>query len=208
MLMYDVERAQNAVQFLVDSPYFLHHVRKLRNVVKRPKALPFKGETESLNELLIIGRQNVSAMENLIDVADFKRKAKTPYMNAFMAAKRARERKVMEVEEVSLGRKLTLDERIALIRGTRERWRKERDLHIESCNSQYKLSFGREPNWQQHNQFIKDFWMLKDVELDVMLRKAQQFVATRSHPKKYEVKVVRKPRNSIMADKLEEALKK
>lgn len=211
MLNYDVERAKQAVQFLVDSPYVKHHVKKLRNVVKRPRALPFSEDAEVLNELLVIGRQNPQAMENLIDVADFKRKAKTPYMNAFMAAKRARERKVVEIEEVSLGRKLTLDERLELVRRTRERWATERDAHRDACVEQYKLSFHQEPNWKQANQFIKDFWLLKDNELDVLLRKAEQFVATRTVPKKHVFVpnvVTRKPRNTIMADKLHAALEK
>lgn len=209
MLKYDVERAKAAVQFLVDSPYVKHHVKKLRNTVARPRSLPFSEDAEVLNELLVIGRQSKLAMENLIDVADFKRKAKTPYMNAFMAAKRARERKVVDIEEVSLGRKLTLDERLELIRRTRERWSKERELHKEACTAQYRMHFQKDPNWQQSNQFIKDFWMLKDVELDVLLRKAEQFVATRAAPKRivFAPRVVRTPRNTIMADKLRAAIK-
>lgn len=199
MLKYDVERAQRAVQFLVDSPYTKHHVKRLRSVVKRPRSLPFSGDAEVLNELLVIGRQQYQAMENLIEVADFKRKEKTPYMNAFMAAKRAREKKVVEIEETTLGRKLTLDERLALIRATRDRWNKERELHKDACTSQYRAHFNREPNWQQSNQFIKDFWMLKDVELDVLLRKAQQFVSTRATP--FVPKVVRAPRETLHAKK-------
>jgi hypothetical protein len=209
MLKYDVERAQRAVQFLVDSPYYKHHIRRLRNVVKRPRALPFSDESETLNELLVIGRQNVQAMENLIAVADHKRHEKTPYMTAFMAAKRAREKKVVEIEETTLGRKLTLDERLALIRRTREQWNAERELHKASCTEQYRTHFGREPNWQQSNQFIKDFWMLKDVKLDVMLREAQQFVSSRKAPKTtFKPKVVRTPRNTIMADRMRDAMKK
>jgi hypothetical protein len=101
MLRYDIERARTAVQYLVDSPYFKHHVKRLRNVVSRPRALPFDGDSETLNELLVLGRQNLEAMENLISVAEFKRGAKGSYMSGFMRAKRERDRKLILIEEVA-----------------------------------------------------------------------------------------------------------
>ena len=73
MIKFDVARARQAVQYLVDTNYFSHHLRKLRSTVEKPRALPFKGEAEVLNELLLIGRQNLDAMEKLVALAEFKR---------------------------------------------------------------------------------------------------------------------------------------
>lgn len=177
MLNYDINRAQQAIQFLVDSPYVKHHVKRLRNVVKRPRAMPFNGEAEALNELLVIGRQNTQALENLLEVVDHKRQEKPPYMAAFMAAKRARERKVVQIEELLIGRKLTLDERLHLIRVVRSRWAREKAAHIERCADEYRNQIGTEPKWLQTNQFIKDFWMLKDIELDMLLERTMDELA-------------------------------
>ena len=181
MLKYDIGRAQKAVQFLVDSPYVKHHEKRLRNVVQRPRSLPFHGDAEVLNELLVIGRQNLKAMENLLDVVAHKREAKPPYMAGFMAAKRARERMAVETEELLLGRKLTLDERLHLIRGISARWAEEKKAHIDRCCNEYRTQIGREPQWLQKNQFIKDFWMLKDMELESMLERTKDVVSM-PHP--------------------------
>lgn len=208
MLKFDVQRAQEAVQYLVDSSYEKHHVKRLRNVVQRPRSLPFRGEAEVLNELLVVGRQNLRAMENLIAVAEFKRSAKTPYMKAFMQAKRERDRKVVQIEEVTNNRKLTLDERVALLRATHEKWNTERSRHLQGCAQQYREQCGKEPEWAHSNAFIKDFWMHKDMELDVLLRKAKEFASHRHQPKKEFVPVrpQRVPRNPVMADKLRKIL--
>lgn len=211
MLQYDVSRAKYAVQFLVDSPYAKHHVKRLRNVVQQPRALPFSGDAEVLNELLIVGRQSKTAMENLIEVAEFKRKQKPNYMTDFMRQKRARERKLVEIEEVGLGRKLTLDERVQLVQSTRDRWAREKQIHIEQRTEAHTIQFGTPPNWATSNQFIKDFWQMKDLELDVLMERAKQFAAEQHHPRRYVVRVepvARKPRNPTMREQLERALKK
>lgn len=208
MLKFDVQRAQAAVQYLVDSSYEKHHVKRLRNVVQRPRSLPFRGDAEVLNELLIVGRQNLQAMENLIAVAEFKRSAKDPYMKAFMRAKRERDRKVVAIEEITSGRKLTLDERVNLLRETHQKWHRERSHHMQVCTQQYRDQCGKEPEWAHSNAFIKDFWMHKDMELDVLVRKAREFAAHRQHPKREFVPVrpQHAPRNPVMAEKLRKIL--
>lgn len=177
MLHYDIGRAQKAVQFLVDSPYVIHHIKRLRNLVQRPRSLPFSGDAEPLNELLVIGRQSRQALDNLIEVVESKRSERPAYMTAFMAARRARERKVVEIEELMLERKLTLDERLIFLRDVQRRWSNEKLAHIDRCTREYRQQIGKEPQWLQKNQFIKDFWMLKDMELDVMLERVRDVVA-------------------------------
>lgn len=209
MLRYDLERARMAVQYLVDTSYFKHHVRRLRSTVERPRSLPFNGDAEVLNELLVVGRQSREAMENLIAVADFKRTAKGTYMSNFMRAKRERDRKVIQIEEVSLGRKLTLDERLHLLRTSHAKWETEKEQHKAYCAKQYREQFGKEPEWKHLNAFVRDFWTTKDMELEVLLHKAKEYVYHKQHPVKREVvvhRVVRAPRNPIMANKLREVI--
>jgi hypothetical protein len=115
MVAYDLERARKAVQFLVDSSYFAHHIKKLRSTVHKPRSMPFKDDSEVLNELLTIGRQNLQAMENLIQVAEIKRDDRNAYQRQYMAAKRQRDRKVIELEEVMVGKRLSVDERAKVL---------------------------------------------------------------------------------------------
>lgn len=209
MLRYDVERARQAVQYLVDDPYFKHHVKRLLNTVIRPRAMPFKDEAETLNELLVVGRQNREAMDNLIAMAQFKRDAKGSYMSSFMRAKRERDRKLIQIEELSAGHKLPLDERVHLLRKAHDKWGQEREQHKLYCAQKYREQFGKEPEWAHKNAFVKDFWANKDMELDVLLHKAREYISHRQHPPKREVvvhRVVHTPRNPVMADKLRLAI--
>lgn len=179
MLTYDVERAKQAVQYLVGSPYYKHHVRRLRNSLGKAVVQPFHGETEPLNELVVIGRQSAQALENLFKVVEGKRSAQGSYMRQFMATKRQRERKVVQVEEARQRRKLSLDERIEFLRTTYERWAKEKDEHVARCALQYEVQFGRSPAWAHKNEFIRDFWVHKDIQLDVELGRATDAPAER-----------------------------
>jgi hypothetical protein len=113
---YNKARVREAVQYLVGSSYFHHHVTKLRSSVEKPRSMPFKDDAEALNELLVIGRQNLDAMENLISVAEFKRGDKNEYQREYMAAKRQRDRKVCELEELMTGKPLVQAARDAVLR--------------------------------------------------------------------------------------------
>lgn len=164
MITYDREKAREAVQYLVDSSYFHLHVKKLRNTVGRPRSLPFREDAEALNELLLIGRQNQLAMENLISVAEHKRGGKTEYQRQYMAAKRKRDRKVVKLEEILTGGRLDAAQRKQLLKRQYTVWHKERDQLLEE-NSDL--------SWTERNELIRDFWARKDRELDVLIEDAK-----------------------------------
>ena len=208
MLNYNIAKARDAVQFLVDSPYYKHHVVKLRNTVPRPRAMPFKGNAEVLNELLVVGRQSLVALENLLAVVEFKRGGRESYMKSFMQAKRTRDYKLIHAEETTLGRKMTLEERVAYLRKQHAHWALQKTEHKARCAKEYRDQFGKEPTWAHNNAFIKDFWMHKDMELDVLLEQARHFAAGRKRPTvAIPVRhVTRAPRNPAMANKLSLAI--
>lgn len=165
MIDYDSDRARLAVQFLVDSPYFRQHVRKLHTSVVRPRAMPFKGESEPLNELLVIGRQNLQAMENLIEVAQVKRDDRNDYQRQYMAAKRQRDRKVIELEELLEARKLPHEYRVRVLQKQYVVWNKERD--------QFIASLGEIP-WAERNGQLRLFWERKEAEIDELIVEARK----------------------------------
>lgn len=162
---YDLDRARKAVQYLVDSSYFLHHLKKLRSTVEKPRALPFREEAEVLNELLIIGRQNLKAMENLIKVAEAKRDDRNSYQRQFMAAKRQRDRKVIQLEELMAGQRLSLGERHKALLRQYDIWNKEKDKHIATMPG---LS------WGERNERIRAFWARKEAEVDALIEEAKK----------------------------------
>lgn len=184
MINYDKARAKQAVQFLVDSSYFHHHVTKLRNTVEKPRSLPFKDDAEALNELLLIGRQNLQAMENLIAVAEFKRTNKNDYQREYMAAKRQRDRKVLLLEELMSGKPVEPVHRKAVLRQQYTVWNKERDVLLKRNSS---------AGWSERNRILKSFWDTKELELDGLIDEARKTGPVKRGPKRV-VKVTQEPK--------------
>jgi len=169
-MKYDQNRARQAVKYLVETPYFPHRVRGLRTEVKRPRALPYTDEAEVLNELLVIGRQNLQAMENLIAVAAYKRDDdRNEYQRLYMAAQRKRFRMAVELEERRTGHKMGLDERTRFAHEVQALWLEERDAYVESRTVQVKQQFGEYPTHEDKKAFIEVFWQNKAAELQAML---------------------------------------
>lgn len=196
MIQYDTARAKAAVQYLVDSSYFHHHIKKLRNTVDKPRAMPFKDDAEVLNELLVIGRQNVAAMENLIAVAEFKRGGKNEYQREYMAAKRKRDRKVLDLEEAMTGSKLAAEAKLKVLRKQYVVWNKERDALMKSIANQ---------SWTDRNNSIREFWDRKEAEVDALLAEAKR---TGPVKKKQAIRVVKAEPKTGFGKALANAIKK
>jgi hypothetical protein len=195
MLTYNAQRATKAVQFLVDSSYFSHHVTKLRSTVKKPRAMPFKGEAEVLNELLVIGRQNLHAMENLIAVAKGKRTPRGEYQAQYMAQKRLRDRKVVQLESILAGRKLNLDERVQVIQKQYDVWNRELERILAEQNT----------GWKDRNEVRRLFWTKKEEELDALIVEAQA-QAERTVQRKRQVVIEKKDPKTLLGQRLQEAM--
>lgn len=177
----DFERVRDAVQFLVDTPYYHHYVRRVRSTAQRPRALPYRDKEEPLNELLRLGRINLQAMENLLAVAQYKRddNSRAAYQRKFMAAKRQRDRKVIELEQLLLGRKLSKDEQRQALLKQYDIWNRERDRMLSSL--------GTVP-WEEENQHRADFWAAKEREIEALIEEAKaQPVVHRKPPKRVVV---------------------
>ena len=159
-------------------------MRKLRSTLPKPRSLPFRGEFEVLNELLIIGRQSMVAFENLIKLAEFKRDGgdKSSYQREYMATKRQRDRKVIALEEALTGKKLDLDGRRKLLLRQYAVWNRERDEMLKSV---------QDKSWADRNAAIREFWERKEHELDLL--QAEATTSTHKRGKKYRVEVPQKP---------------
>lgn len=187
MITYDHTRAKTATQFLVDDSYFAGHVRKLRTFVGKPRAMPFKDKAEPLNELLVIGRQNVQAMENLISVAEQKRDDRNEYQRKFMAKKRARDRIVIAIQETRLGSKLTLDQRKDALIAQYKIWDHEREEALKAYP---------DATWEERNAVKQQFWDQIDALLPEVLEEAKAQFAPVVRKRKVEV-APKKPTGAV-----------
>lgn len=184
MIKYDTARARAAVQHLVDTSYFLHHLRKLRSTLPKPRALPFRDEFEVLNELLVIGRQSPEAFENLIKLAEFKRDSdKNSYQREYMASKRQRDRKVIKLEETMTGKKLDLAGRNRVLQKQYEVWSVERQRMLDAIADR---------SWADRNEAIRDFWERKEAEVDALQHEAESHGPVKRR-RRYTVEAPQKP---------------
>jgi hypothetical protein len=160
--------------------------------------MPFKGETEALNELLVIGRQSLEAMENLIKIAEFKRDDKNDYQRRFMAQKRQRDAKVIALEEKLQGRKLRLDERKDVLIKQYEVWMKEREDYVKRLG---------DASWADRNAAIKSFWEKKEGEIESLIEEAGK--AQEKHKiRRYTVVAPKPEPKTVLGQKLRKVLDK
>ena len=194
-IVYDIRRAKQAVQFLVECSYCYHHIKKLRNTVEKPRSMPFKDDTEVLNELLVIGRQNMQAMENLIAIAEMKRGGKNDYQREYMATKRKRDKKVLQLEELMVGKPLTPTEKSMALQYQHAVWTKERGEFLK-----------KQPDmtWLARNEVVREFWDRKEQELDKLILMAQE----RTPPKRKRHVIVEYIPKSGFGQALSGAIKK
>lgn len=175
MVAYDLKRARKATQLLVDSIFGKHHMRRVRSYAKKPRAVAFKeDETECLNELVKIGRQDPQALENLLALVEAKRDDRGDYQREYMAQKRARERKVIQLAEAMAGRALSLDERREVLLKQTQVWTKEKTKYVEAAAKSHRKATRQDPSWLEKTGYIKSFWNIKDTELDDLLREARK----------------------------------
>lgn len=193
-LQYDVKRTQQALQFLVDSPYGVRHINRLKALVPKPRALPFKAEAEPLNELLVIGRQNWDAFVKLLDVVQFKRRSRGSYQREFMAAKRLRERNVIQLECLLREKNLSLDERAQVLSEQYQKWTMEKQAYLAAY---------ADAEWLERNAAIREFWANVDQDLERKLRIARDR-EERNVRRKQEVHVWSHPKSQL-GEKLAQA---
>ena len=163
-ITYDTDRARQAVQFLAASSYFSKHVLKLRTALRRPRAMPYKGDNEFLNELVVIGRQSKQAFENLVHVAETKRDDRNDYQRQFMATKRRRDRKVIALEELRTGEMLRYDERLRVLTKQYGVWNAEKAAVLARYH---------DCSWAERNEHLRVFWEEKERELDEAIEAAR-----------------------------------
>ena len=167
MITYDLKRAKLATQYLVNATFSSHHIRKIWTAVGKPRSLPFKNDLEHLNELVLIGRQSVQALKNLLELVEFKRDDAAAYMREFMRAKRARDSKYILLLEYEKGEKFTQTEKRQILIEKYFHWNEEKRRFLER---QGNLSY------EEKNAALKLFWVEQERGLDEKLTRIREAV--------------------------------
>jgi uncharacterized protein YlbG (UPF0298 family) len=165
MIEYDLKRAKLAVQYLVSATFSAHHIRKIWTAVKKPRSMPFKDDMEHLNELIKIGRQSEQALNNLLELVQFKRGDAAAYMRDFMRAKRARDAKYLALWVLENGRKLDRDEQRQVLIEKYFEWHAKKREFLESYGN---------ISYEERNAIYKLFWAEMEKELDTKLEKVKE----------------------------------
>ncbi len=169
MITYDLKRAKLAIQYLVNATFSSHHIRKIWTAVGKPRSLPFKDDLEHLNELVVIGRQSIQALKNLLELVEFKRDDAGAYMREFMRAKRRRDAKYLALWILENGRKLDRDEQRQVLIEKYFEWHEKKREFLEPYG---KISY------EERNALYKQFWAEMEKELDTKLEKVEEAYAS------------------------------
>ena len=171
----DKNAVKDAVQFLVDTDRYAELKKNLKVALANWKTKPmvFVGELAILNALLDVGILSGPAFQNVFDIIERTRRGspttgKTDYMRGHMAARRARERKAVQLAEIINGRKMKPDEKEAYAMAVHTGWMVKRGEYMAE----------REPlEWSERNAVIGDYWRAVDAELDRDLEEAQRVLS-------------------------------
>ena len=203
MIKYNTTRARKAVQLLVDVAHFGDYVNTLRKNIQRPRALPYKDDKEVLNELLVIGRQDIDAFDNLVAVAQHKRSSpdakKSEYQKEFMAQKRKRDIEACRLEQLLTGKRMSLDERHKFLVKQHAVWNEEKSSFLEQHG---------ELSWKERNVATKIFWQAQDEYLAERIAEAQAAQDRHELNKRKRTVVVTPPKLTVMRAELRKALDK
>lgn len=177
--MASKEELVQAVNFLVLDPSAPQHFDALRSLLK-VAALPvqFTGDLSLLNPLVELYRDDRDAFQRVLDLVDNKRSHqgwpplqerqtdfdRNEYQREFMHQKRARERRIAEIENMSRPERDRLigTARLEFMRRQSNVWKKRRDALLEASRKAQGGTLSKE----QTNKLLSQFWEQIDAELD------------------------------------------
>lgn len=176
---------------LVNSKEFMHRVRQLKEVIANWDRTPmlFGGKLEPLNALIDVGLLKPKALDDLIALAERKRKEvpaskRIDYQRQLMREKRERLQKAVRLEELVRGVPLRGGARTKYMHDVQVRWMNQRADYIRSQG---------ELTWKARNEAAARFWMQVDERLEHDLAEATA-VLGRPPMKRKRVVVVDHPK--------------
>ena len=167
----DKQKITTAVNYLIAAPNYSKLVNEMTGIIERWDTQPmaYGGRFATLNSLIDVGLENRDAFEQLLKLAERKRKLapqtrRTDYQRELMRDRRARMAKAIELSELTSG-PLSLSARTERQRHLQERWAEARAKFIEDIGAL---------TWADRNTASRQFWEQLDETLNVNLRSARR----------------------------------
>lgn len=178
----DMDDVKVAARRLVKGEDAESQYKMLDAVIRKAAGLPVKltGEFTPMNPLLQLRQEDHDTFETVINWVFEKRRqlslpplkdeqsdARRDYMRDFMSAKRLRERRAVDIENMlrSENDKLRGTSRMEFVRRQSALWKKERDKLLEA--ERKTLGVERIPA-DVYSQVLQNFWANVDRQLDEM----------------------------------------
>lgn len=164
-LEYNVNRASYALNYLLDSQEFLQTWEQIDCAVKRKDLVVFDGDLdrEPLNELVSIGVQKLSALENLREMVTYKKRSQDDYQRDFMQNARRIKRKALLVEEYFAFSTKPFD-----LQDRREFFSRQHALW--GASKACFLASHDPSTWDKRCELVREFWQTIESRLDDTIR--------------------------------------
>ena len=162
--MTNRQRIIQAVNYLITSPKYSRMINEITGIIEQWDTHPmtYGGDLSFLNALIDVGLSDRVAFEKLVKLIETKRKLipeikRVDYQRDFMAEKRARLDKAVELHELLKGKFPNGTARDAHRKVTQAKWMAERDVYVAAKG---KLT------WKETNAARNEFWAIIDRNLD------------------------------------------
>lgn len=170
--MSNKQRVVEAVNYLIRAPQYAKLINEITSIIETWDTHPmtYGGKLSHLNALIDVGLADRIAFEKLVRLIETKRKLvpeikRVDYQRGFMAEKRARLDKAIELHELTKGKFATGKARKAHAADVQRRWMAARDEFVTSKG---------ELGWAERNAARAVFWAGVDLKLDEALAQARR----------------------------------
>ena len=171
----DKQKITTALNHLIAAPNYSKLVNEMTGIIERWDTQPmaYGGQFALLNTLLDVGLENRDAFEQLLKLAERKRKLaphtrRTDYQRDLMRDRRARMSKAIELSELTTG-PLSLSARSERQHDLQDRWAEARQKFVDDKG---------DLSWAERNAASREFWEQLDATLDANLRAQRKVHAT------------------------------
>ncbi len=161
------------LNILIQADNYVPLIREITNIIERWDTHPmaYEGNLKPLNALIEVGLESREAFENLLSLAEQKRKLlpvmrRVDYQRNLMRERRARIAKALELQELTTSKSFkSAKDRDKATREIMQRWGEARKKFIAAKG---KLS------WKERNVATTAFWETIDTQLDDNLKAARK----------------------------------
>lgn len=187
----DKSKLVEAANYLIESDTYTATMREIMLIIRDWGTLQcrYSGERECLNALVELGLEDMGKLQRVVDLIDSRRKTgpsmrRTQYQAEYMAQRRARAAKAMQIEALVRGKPLSPDEKRDCDKRVHDAWakRKQAFLTEQRAASYDDRLAATELFWEQIDRELEEQLQVA-MAAPVVHRKAKRVVKVEHEPK-------------------------